>query len=260
LLIDVIGSRGNIYNIRIFPGGEPTLCCSCPAGRGKLRFCRHQAEIIAGDYANVAPGQEASIADLSGLFEGTSLRDAAQRYLARRAAGLPAQPSQTTELREVRIRRRRTERLSVTFVDDVAEGWAFGVPIAARDALDVLWTPLVDQDRTRIARIADRTCKPIMRMAWTQGISPLFAFAKGDIFYSPPSVRRLPWRMILQEAYAIVAVEAASPDGIGQGLVVFRLWTQPFGDMSAPTVHRCSQAAFVELLRYGVIPPEADQI
>lgn len=87
--------------------------------------------------------------------------------------------------------RRRTETPNVSFEGGIANGWAFEIPEAFRDQLDIKYQQFVDREASRVLRDKhpkgeDGKPVTVYRMAWSQSAPPMLSFDVGHVFYDPP--------------------------------------------------------------------------
>jgi hypothetical protein len=178
-------------------------------------------------------------------------------------------------------KKRRTEDISVNFVNRQAEGWVFGVGDCFRTQLDMNLDERINKDANKMkeATLGRKLTQSekLKRRVWTQGDPPAYSFDRGHMFHEPPECHVLPWSEALpllkrtitvllaksdagalvesrttdelgEEASAVIAPEA---DASGDGWVDYEVFTYE----NSTLVHRekfsRSQAAFVELLRTG---------
>lgn len=157
-------------------------------------------------------------------------------------------------------RKRRTEAFDVTFQDGIALGWAFSVPEAFKDQLDILYLSYVDKKETEAARArmptsADGKPPTVVRWAWTRGVPPLLDFAAGHVFYDPPSAYGQRWDDALRTLRRLVVVMDATPDEPpGTGEVAFKIQTFASGTLTETTMHQHTQREFEAFLRTGNLP------
>ena len=83
--------------------------------------------------------------------------------------------------------KKRTETLSVTFVNRQAEGWAFGVGDCFRMQLDIRLDERMDMEenlekKNRLGRKLEPSEK-VKRLVWTQGTPPAYSFGRGHVFH-----------------------------------------------------------------------------
>lgn len=143
-------------------------------------------------------------------------------------------------------KRRRTEDIEIRFVNGIASDWAFSIPDAFRDALDVKFLSYADSS-------AKAEGKTTSREVWTRGIPPVFSFAAGHIFYDPPSCRSSEWRVALKKLSRVVQVKEASPDqenGVN-GWVLFEISYYKNCKFSRAEEKKVSQKEFAEFLKSG---------
>jgi len=154
--------------------------------------------------------------------------------------------------------RRRTEKLSVSFKDGLAEGWVFGVGDFFRDQLDIKYTQFVDRDASKELRKArqqgeDGKLSTVYRMAWSQGDPPMLCFDVGHVFYDPPETRHMVWGEALKLLRRSVQVTEATPDSEveASGWVKFDVRHYDGGEHIQTEKHTASQAEFLNFLRTG---------
>lgn len=163
-----------------------------------------------------------------------------------------------TDIQSKRLR--RTEDVDVVFEGGLASGWAFGVPEAFRDCLDILYLQYVDKERTeairsRVTQSDDGKPPTVYRWAWSRGVPPALNFAAGHVFYDPPEARRLPWGEALQflkRAVMVLKVAGDTPQATGG--VTFALSHYSNGKVDQTFNHTCSQQQFETFLRTGSLP------
>lgn len=109
------------------------------------------------------------------------------------------------------------------------ESWAFNVPYAFRDALDI--------------KYEQRMKKLEPFWVWTQG--PLLSFTKGDLINS-------------RDGFRAVQIESASQmewnyskNEMDQGTVVYTEYSITSGRYIKLMVHTCTQMQFLQLLIHG---------
>lgn len=120
-------------------------------------------------------------------------------------------------------RKRRTETLSVNFVDRQAEGWAFGVGEYFRMQLDIRLDERVDTvasnaKKERLGRKLEPSEK-VSRSVWTQGDPPAYSFDRGHVFHemkeSQEGVRRSIVVLLSRpDPGALVEARIADEDGV----------------------------------------------
>jgi hypothetical protein len=95
-------------------------------------------------------------------------------------------------------KKRRTEALSVTFVNRQVDGWTFAVGDCFRMQLDVRLDERMDTEanlekKNRLGRPLEPSEK-VTRSVWTQGMPPAYSFDRGHVFHeieeSQEGVRR----------------------------------------------------------------------
>ncbi|KQV99992.1 hypothetical protein [Rhizobacter sp. Root1221] len=180
------------------------------------------------------------------------------------------------------MKKRRTEKLSLQFVDRLAAGWAFGVGDCFRMQLDIRLDRRMDTDANKAKRIKlGRPLKDeekVARAVWTQGDPPAYSFSRGHVFHevqeSSTGVRRslvihraLPDPGALVEVLTtddegdeVVNVEESDEADDKAGYVDYEILTYVHGTLvhergadglTVKNESSRSQAAFVELLRTG---------
>ena len=177
-------------------------------------------------------------------------------------------------------KRRRTEELSVRFVDRQAEGWSFGVGDCFRMQLDMRLDQRMDvaankEKKERLGRPLSSS-ERVIRSVWTQGSPPAYSFDRGHIFHELESsndrVRRsivvllakpdpgaLVEKEMTDESGAETTLVAETEDTDGkEGFVDYEVLKFKNGvlvvDKEGYAVKEQSsrtQAGFVELLRTG---------
>ena len=180
-------------------------------------------------------------------------------------------------------KKRRTENLSVKFVNRQVEGWAFGVADAFRTQLDIRLDERIDKEGNKKKEAAlGRKLEPsekLKRRVWTQGDPPAYSFDRGHMFHEPPECHSLPWSMALpllkrtvtvllakpdagalveartsdeqgEESTEVIEVETTA-DASGGGWVDYEIFTYENGALVGREKFSRSQAAFVALLRTG---------
>lgn len=178
-------------------------------------------------------------------------------------------------------RRKRTEDIRLTFDDGYAATWVFGVHTALRESLDIRYDQLVDREATAAKK--ETLGRPLLdsekiyRYAWTQGQPPAYGFRAGAIFYDPPVVSELEWAAalpLLRRSLQIIkatpdanalTLELAGSDSEGvidasmapMGTVAFTLFEYSDGTIAKTETHEVTQREFVNILRTGILPPEA---
>lgn len=138
-----------------------------------------------------------------------------------------------------------------------AVGWAFQVPKAFRPALDIVFSE-------RVKTVTDADGEKVKRryQEWTEGDPPAYAFRETDSLGSREVV---PGTKTLNRFLA--QITQSVPDKVEQklihpGSVGFRLFEWQAGEAGAYVedgFYICTQAAFVEFLRSGVLPAGAKQ-
>lgn len=83
--------------------------------------------------------------------------------------------------------KRRSEDISIKFVNGFAEGWAFGVGDFFRMQLDIRLEERMDieansEKKKQLGRVLTSSEK-IARRCWTQGTPPAYSFDRGHIFH-----------------------------------------------------------------------------
>jgi hypothetical protein len=177
------------------------------------------------------------------------------------AAEVDGFEQELTEEPPRRKRNRRAEEFGITFEACLAQGWAFDVCEAVRAAMDIDYRMLVDRERTKTARRANRQAKSIYRYVWTRGVPPLLSFERGHVFYDPPGMRSLAWDKALKVLGRAVRVTEAAPDGDydRNGWVQFTLDHYEAGQVVRSETCRCSQTDFEVFLRSGDLSAGAGQ-
>lgn len=186
-------------------------------------------------------------------------------------------------------RNRRTEDLSVKFVNRQAEGWAFGVADAFRMNLDIKLDQRIDKEANKAKEVKlGRKLKAnekLTRRVWTQGSPPAYSFDRGHYFHEPPVchllsredaapllrrsimvLRAKPDAGALVEANipdaeaegddATVVVESETED-VGGGWVDYEVLTHEAGKLVSREQFSSSQTTFAEVLRTGQLPRPA---
>jgi hypothetical protein len=131
--------------------------------------------------------------------------------------------------------RRRTDLIvpEVTYKDGQGslnnEYWAFSVPYAFRDALDI--------------RFEERKKNRQSYMTWTQG--PILSFKEGDFFHSADGKRAVQVRFAHQMGWD------ASKGEMYQGSVVYSDYSVSGNSLSKRSEHTCTQMQFLQLLISG---------
>lgn len=154
---------------------------------------------------------------------------------------------QLKELGQPAKRRKRRLELIADFKDGFAADWAFAVPKAFRDQLDI--------------RLTERVKDKKSNWVWTQG--NLFAFDVGHVFYDTPLAYHLSWNDALQVLRVALQVQFANPmgydkqepDGLYKGAIWFKVY-QPNENATAlieVDSLTCNQVEFVQLLKSGVL-------
>jgi hypothetical protein len=175
-------------------------------------------------------------------------------------------------------RNRRTEELSVNFVNRLAEGWVFGVGDCFRMQLDIRLDERIDKEANlrkefNLGRKLEQSEK-LTRMVWTQGSPPAFAFDRGHLFHeqkeSPEGLRRSIYVLLARpDAGASVEKSVTDEDGSERtvitevegdrnGFVDYEILTykngKPLRDEDGVVIKEQSsrtQADFAEFLRTG---------
>ncbi len=139
-------------------------------------------------------------------------------------------------------RQKRSEKLIANFVNGYAEGWAFAVPEAFRDALDI--------------KLTKRVKNKVERLCWTQG--DLFAFDEGDIIYDTLAAYTQ-WDQAMEKIKRTCQVVRSTPckldsnHDLVQGAVFFQLFVpnaDRTGLQEVDALH-CTQTEFVKYLKTG---------
>lgn len=177
-------------------------------------------------------------------------------------------------------KRRRTEELSVRFVDRQVEGWSFGVGDCFRTQLDIRLDQRMDTEANKAKKeLLGRALsapEKVSRPVWTQGSPPAYSFDRGHIFHeleaSNDGVRRSivvllarpdPGALLEQSAINDAGAEetqiaeADESDG-KEGFVDFEILKYKSGVLvvneegyAIKEQSSRTQAGFVELLRTG---------
>lgn len=176
--------------------------------------------------------------------------------------------------------KRRTEDLSVKFVNREAEGWAFGVGDWFRMQLDIRLDSRMDTEANAAKKLkfnrALEASEKIKRLVWTQGSPPAYSFDRGHLFHelleSQDGLRRSiivvlarPDAGSLREALVVdesgvetTVAEERDEDGEAASFVDYEVITYKFGAMVTDEAGLAvkqqssrSQAGFVELLHTG---------
>jgi hypothetical protein len=146
----------------------------------------------------------------------------------------------------------------ITFGEDgCAQGWAYLVPRAFRPALDIVFS-----ERVKTVTSADGEKVKRRHQEWTEGDPPAFAFRETDSLGSSEMVSGTTTRNRF-----LAQITQAAPDKVEQkrihpGSVGFRLFECQAGEPDSYVekgFYICTQAAFVEFLRSGVVPADAKQ-
>lgn len=177
-------------------------------------------------------------------------------------------------------RKRRTETLSVNFVDRQAEGWAFGVGDCFRMQLDIRLDERIDTEASKAKMVKlGRTLEPsekVKRLVWTQGDPPAYSFDRGHVFHelseSPEGVRRSVVVLLSRpDPGALVETTVADDEGIeatiaaeaktestAVGFVDYEILTYSYGVLTTDEMGFAikeqssrTQVGFAELLRTG---------
>ena len=176
--------------------------------------------------------------------------------------------------------KRRTEGLSVNFVNRQAEGWKFGVGDCFCMQLDIRYEERMDT----IANIAKkkilgRKLEPsekIKRSVWTQGTPPAYSFDRGHMFHevtesqegirrsiviilARPDIGALRETQVVDESgVEATIVTETEEEGSGGGFVDYQVVGYKNGYLIANERNVVvkeqfsrTQAGFVELLRTG---------
>ena len=175
---------------------------------------------------------------------------------------------------------RRTELLSVEFVNGLVEGWVFGVGDFFRMQLDIRLDERIDTvaNKVKEARLGRKleASEKLKRSVWTQGSRPAYSFDRGHLFHelntSTDGVRRsLVVLLARPDPGALVESRLASEEGIEstvvsendiegsvEGFVDYEVLTYKHGvlnrdDLGLAIKERSSrtQIGFVNLLRTG---------
>jgi hypothetical protein len=143
----------------------------------------------------------------------------------------------------------------------MVDGWVFGVPEAFRDQLDIVYSNLVDADKSHDLRRKqprnedDLPLPTVYRMAWTQGKPPLFSFDVGHIFYDPISARKMVWADALKVLRRTVQVTEARSDELPKsGWVKVKISYFDNGKIISTDNYNMSQSELVAFLRTGQLP------
>lgn len=142
----------------------------------------------------------------------------------------------------------RSQKLSVRFVGGYVDGWAMAVGECFKDALDILWTPVVIDGATRKVE--------------TEGLPPCYNFRRGDTFYDTPTAYQCEWGDALKKISRSVQVSEAQPDtpfedGKKDGFVAVRVWHSDGEQLVSDGHVKMSQTEFVAFLQSGQLPDEA---
>lgn len=143
----------------------------------------------------------------------------------------------------------RSQKLSVRFVDGYVDGWAMAVGECFKDALDILWTPVVVEGVTRKLE--------------TEGLPPCYNFRRGDSLYDTPEAYDGEWGEALTKINRSVQVVDAQPDtpfedGKKDGYVVARLYHSDGEQLVLDGYAKMSQTEFVIFLQSGELPDQAE--
>jgi hypothetical protein len=156
--------------------------------------------------------------------------------------------------------RPRTTELGVNFVDGNAEGWFFGVPDVFRSAMDIHFGRFVNKEATKKLRAEkgvrddDGKLRNAYGHEWRRGIPPARSFSQGDVFYNPPTVRKMLWSEALPLLNAIVRVTDAQPDSLEEGnggWIEFEVTEYDRGAPSGTKKFNSLQGEFETFLRTG---------
>ena len=109
------------------------------------------------------------------------------------------------------------------------ESWAFRVPYAFRDALDI--------------KYEERRKEKTPYMVWTQG--PILSFKEGDLIYAKDDCRAVQIRFASRMAWD------AQKEEMYQGSVAYSEYVVSGGSFSKLKEHECTQMQFLELLMFG---------
>lgn len=155
---------------------------------------------------------------------------------------------------------RNTKRRApqISFAEDgYADGWAYLVPKAFRPALDIVFSE-------RVKNVIDAEGKKVKRryQEWTEGDPPAFALRQTDTLGSREMVLGTTTRNRF-----LAQITQSVPDKVEQklihpGSVGFRFFQWQAGEPGSYVemgFYICTQAAFVEFLRSGVVPAGAKQ-
>ena len=144
------------------------------------------------------------------------------------------------------MRSKRQTSLDIAFPDGWAEGWAFGVPVACREALDIKLTARVVKSAA-----AERHKEQI----WTRGQPPEYSFDLGDTFHAPAKAATLPWHQAVKHLnLSLQIVGRVDTDLIVAAIAYQAQHAQP------PQHYRLSQAAFAHWLQHGKRPETATPV
>lgn len=136
-----------------------------------------------------------------------------------------------------------------------AEGWAYVVRKAFRPAMDIVFS-----ERVRTEKAPDGAKVKRRFQEWTEGDPPMYAFRETDALTSREVIRGSLNRFIAQITQA--APDALDGRAIKPGSVGFRFFEWIDGEPGSYVeqgFYICTQAAFVEFLRSGVLPTNAKQ-
>lgn len=119
-------------------------------------------------------------------------------------------------------KKRRTETLSVVFVNRQVDGWAFAVGDCFQTQLDMRLDKRMDTDanlekKKRLGRPLEPSEK-LSRSVWTQGMPPAYSFDRGHVFHeieeSQEGVRRsLVVLLARPDPGALVETQSADENG-----------------------------------------------
>lgn len=176
-------------------------------------------------------------------------------------------------------KKRRTENLSIRFIDRNADEWAFVVGDCFRTQLDIRLDERIDAEankgkEARLGRKLEASEK-IKRRVWTQGVPPAYSFGRAQIFHerseSAEGIKRtIVVELARPDPGALIEREVSSEDGqestvvaedtseeASEGFVDFYILTYQNGvlatgsDSSIRMRSSLSQSRFVELLQTG---------
>ena len=177
-------------------------------------------------------------------------------------------------------RKRRTEALSVHFVDRLAEGWFFLVGDYFRMQLDIRLDERIDTaaskaKQERLGRKLEPSEK-VKRRVWTQGDPPAYSFDRGQLFHevkeTKEGVRRsitvlrsradpgalVETQVVDENGIETTVVVDAKADSAAAGFVDYEVISYKNGVLITDEIglaikeqSSLTQASFVELLRIG---------